>query len=207
VARVCQAMGMDVIAFTARPRLTAESRIDCGFIVHGTGDPNGTIPSAWYSGLDKKSLHNFLEQDVDLLVISLPLTNDTAQLLGEEEFTILGRKRNAFVSNVSRGGIIDHNALVAAVKKSPKDGGLRGAALDVTDPEPLPKESELWELPNVFITPHVSGRSLAYNQRVFQILDTNLTRLERNDRLINVIERDRRGAGFLNYPVMDYSKQ
>ena len=67
-------MGMDVLAYTASPKPTPESRKDHGFIVPGTGDPDGAIPSAWYSGLDKASLHNFLKQDLDMLMIGVPLT-------------------------------------------------------------------------------------------------------------------------------------
>jgi hypothetical protein len=74
VARVARAMGSDVIAYTASPRRTPESRRDDGFIVPGTGDPEGEFPSAWYSGLDKKSLHEFLKQKIDLLVLAVPLT-------------------------------------------------------------------------------------------------------------------------------------
>lgn len=74
VARVAKALGSDVIAYTASPRPTPESRRDDGFIVPGTGDPDGSIPSAWYSGLDKESLHEFLRQEIDLLVLSVPLT-------------------------------------------------------------------------------------------------------------------------------------
>lgn len=74
MARVANAMGSDVIAFTASPRPTPESKKDNGFIVPGTGDPDGSIPSAWFSGLDKDSLHEFLRQNIDLLVISVPLT-------------------------------------------------------------------------------------------------------------------------------------
>jgi phosphoglycerate dehydrogenase-like enzyme len=188
-ARIFQAMGMEIIVYTANPRPTPESKIDHGFIVPRTGDPDGTIPTAWYSGLDKQSLHHFLEQDIDILVVSLPLTKETTHFLSDEEFAILGRKRNAFICNVSRGGVLDQNALAAAVKKDRGEGGLRGVALDVTDPEPLPKDSELWDLPNVFITPHVSGRSTAYSERVLQILDENLGRLERGHPLINVIVR------------------
>ena len=74
VARVARAMGSDVIAYTASPRTTPESRRDNGFIVPGTGDPDGEFPSAWYSGLDKESLHEFLKQKIDLLVLAVPLT-------------------------------------------------------------------------------------------------------------------------------------
>lgn len=72
--RVAKAMGMDVVAYTASPRDTPESKKDGGFIVPGTGDPDGSIPSAWYSGLDKQNLHEFLSQDLDYIAISLPLT-------------------------------------------------------------------------------------------------------------------------------------
>lgn len=74
VAKVAKAMGMDVIAYTASPRKTPESKRDEGFIVPGTGDPDGSLPSAWYSGTAKEDLHNFLKQEIDLLVIGVPLT-------------------------------------------------------------------------------------------------------------------------------------
>lgn len=74
VARVAQALGMDVIAYTASPRTTPESKKDTGFIVPGTGDPEGAIPSQWFSGTSKEDLHEFLKQGIDLLVLSVPLT-------------------------------------------------------------------------------------------------------------------------------------
>jgi hypothetical protein len=67
-------MGMNVLAYTASPRKTPESRRDDGFIVPGTGDPEGEFPSAWYSGLEKENLHEFLKQKIDLLVVAVPLT-------------------------------------------------------------------------------------------------------------------------------------
>lgn len=74
VARLAQALGSTVIAYTASPRDTPESRRDNGFIVPGTGDPDGSIPEKWFSGLEKEKLHEFLRQQIDLLVISVPLT-------------------------------------------------------------------------------------------------------------------------------------
>ena len=199
VARVGKAMGMDVIAYTASPRTTPESKHDEGFIVPGTGDPDGSIPSAWYSGLDKKSLHNFLSQDIDHLLISVPLTKETTHFIAEEEFKILG-KHNAFISNISRGQIIKQSALVESLKKYADNdplkrgdggGGLRGAALDVTDPEPLPKDDPLWDAPNCIITPHISGLGSAYVDRAFQVLEVNLDRRERGKKMINVVDRKR----------------
>lgn len=74
VGRIAKAMGMDVLAFTARPRVTTEERKDTDFCIPETGDPNGTIPISWYSGLDKVSVHEFLSQGLDVLVLCLPLT-------------------------------------------------------------------------------------------------------------------------------------
>lgn len=74
MARVAKALGMDIIAYTASPRTTPESKHDNGFIVPGTGDPDGSIPSAWYSGTNKDAVHEFLKQEIDLLVVAVPLT-------------------------------------------------------------------------------------------------------------------------------------
>ncbi len=200
VARVGKAMGMDVIAYTASPRTTPESKHDKGFIVPSTGDSDGSIPSAWYSGLDRKSLHNFLSQDIDHLLISVPLTKATTHLISAEEFAILGKTRNAFISNISRGQIINQSDLITYLRKyadnDPLDGkdgggGLRGAALDVADPEPLPKDNPLWDAPNCIITPHISGLGEAYIDRAFQVLEVNLDRRGRGEKMINVVDRKR----------------
>lgn len=200
VARISKAMGMDVIAYTASPRTTPESKHDRGFILPGTGDPDGSIPSAWYSGLDKKSLHNFLSQDIDHLLVSVPLTEETRHFIAAEEMEILGKKRNAFISNISRGQIINQADLITYLRKyndnDPLDGkdgggGLRGAALDVTDPEPLPKDDPLWDAPNCIITPHISGLNTEYVDRAFQVLEVNLDKREKEEKLINVVDRKR----------------
>ena len=74
MGRVAKAMGMDIIAYTASPRKTPESKQDHGFIVPGTGDPDGSFPSKWYSGTSKEEIREFLKQEIDLLVIAVPLT-------------------------------------------------------------------------------------------------------------------------------------
>lgn len=189
VGRVAKAMGMDVVAYTASPKTTPESRRDHGFVVGGTGDVDGSIPSEWYSGLDKDSLRKFLEQDLDWLVISVPLTEQTRHFLGEEEFKVLshGGERPAYVTNIARGQIVDQEALIKALK----DGTLAGAALDVTDPEPLPSDSELWDLENVIITPHISSTAEGYVERTFKVLEQNLEHREKGEKLINVVKRER----------------
>ena len=188
-------MGMDVIAYTASPRTTPESKRDHGFIVPNTGDPDGAFPSAWYSGLDKESLHRFLAQDIDHLLVSVPLTEQTTHFLAAPEFEILG-KRKAFITNISRGQILNQTDLIKALEqgantKAGEEGGLRGAALDVADPEPLPKEDPLWDAPNCIITPHISGLGTAYVDRAFQVLEVNLDRRDEGKEMINVVQRKR----------------
>jgi len=186
VGRVAKAMGMSVYAYTASAKESKESRRDQGFVVPGTGDVEGAVPEKWFSGLEKEKLHEFLKQDLDWIVVCVPLTKETTHFLGKEEFEILGRK-NAMVTNISRGAILDQKALIEALK----DGTLRGAALDVTDPEPLPEDSELWGMESVIVTPHISGLGQAYTDRALQILEVNLERREKGEKLINVVNRKR----------------
>jgi phosphoglycerate dehydrogenase-like enzyme len=182
-------MGMDVIAYTATPKDTPEKRADHGFIIPGTGDPDGSLPSAWYSGTSKEDLHQFLAQDIDILLISVPLTKDTKHMLAQEEFRILNSPNRKtpppFIVNIARGAIVDQGALVQALN----DGQLRGAALDVADPEPLPSTDPLWDAPNVIITPHVSGFGDAYAERCFDLLAENLRRKREGEKLLNVVNR------------------
>lgn len=198
VARVGQSLGMSVHAFTASPRNTADSKRDTGYIIPGTGDPDGVFPEKWYSGTSTADLHEFLRSGLDVLVVTAPLTKYTRHLLAAAEFEILSvprprTGRGAFVVNISRGGIIDHEALLAALKRGLEEekGGLKGASLDVTDPEPLPKESELWGLENVVITPHISWLENAYMERVVGVFGFNLERLRTGGRLVNVVDKKR----------------
>jgi phosphoglycerate dehydrogenase-like enzyme len=189
VGRVANAMGMEVLAYTASKKDTKEKRRDPGFIVPGTGDEEGEIPIEWYSGLDKESLHHFLEQDLDWIVVAVPLTDDTKHFLSTGEFKKLSQdgKRPVFLTNIARGQIIDQPAMIEALK----DGTLDGAALDVTDPEPLPEKSELWDLPNVVLTPHISGSGVSYMNRAMQVLAVNVEKRTKGEKLINVVRRER----------------
>jgi phosphoglycerate dehydrogenase-like enzyme len=89
----------------------------------------------------------------DYVVIAAPQTPETQKLIGEEEIALL--KRGARFLNVSRGTLLDEAALIRALE----DGRLHGAALDVTETEPLPAESPLWKAPRLLITPHTSAMS------------------------------------------------
>jgi phosphoglycerate dehydrogenase-like enzyme len=89
--------------------------------------------------------------EADWVVITAPLTSETRGLFDAE--MLLRMRPDAWLVNVARGGIVDSDALVAALT----EGGIAGAALDVTDPEPLPEGHPLWSLDNVLITPHVAN--------------------------------------------------
>lgn len=187
-------MGMTVHAYTASPRLTPESRHDPHYIVPGTGDPDGSIPKSWHHGTDKASIRAFLSLGLDHLVVSLPLTPQTTHLLGPEEFALLAEhsthpSSKPYVTNISRGKVIDQPALIKALKS----GQLGGAALDVTDPEPLPETDPLWDAPNVQISPHVSGLGKEYFPRSLDILKVNMDRLAKGLPLVNVYGR---GKGY-----------
>lgn len=186
VARVAKAIGMEVYAYTNRPRPTPESRRDDSFVVPGLGDPEGVLPSKWFSGTKPEEVHEFLSADLDLLVLAVPLTPQTHGMIAAPQFEILKSKKT-YVTNIGRGPVINTGDLITALD----EGWIRGAALDVTDPEPLPKDHPLWDAKNIIITPHVSGNSTSYNQRLLSILDINLHRLSEGKEFMNRVSRKR----------------
>ncbi|HZC05786.1 MAG TPA: D-glycerate dehydrogenase [Ktedonobacterales bacterium] len=103
-------------------------------------------------GLEYASLDDLLAQS-DFVSLHTPLTSETARLLDAQRLAQM--KRGAILINTARGAIVDTDALVLALR----DGPLGGAALDVTDPEPLPAEHPLYSLPNALITPHMASAS------------------------------------------------
>ena len=178
---------MEIYAFTASERPTPESRAHRGFSLSGLGDPNGQLPSRWFHGTTKEAVNNFLSQDLDMLLISLPLTKLSKGLIGEEQFRILGKKK-AFVVNIARGPIVDQDALINALEHDV----IRGAALDVTDPEPLPADHPLWGAKNCVITPHVSWLSTHQLGRAKGILADNVERLLKGEALVNELSHKAR---------------
>lgn len=184
VARVCKALGMDVIAFTSTCRDTPESRRDRAFNLPGLGDPDGTLPDRWMHGKTKDDVNSFLAQDLDMLLISLPLTKASEKLISREQFEILSTKKT-FVVNIARGPIVDQEALIEALA----EGKIRGAALDVTDPEPLPGNHPLWKAKNCIITPHISWQSKSQRTRCLGILAANVEKFFKGEALINELKR------------------
>ncbi len=105
----------------------------------------------------------------DYVVVTSPLTKDTYQMFGTEQFKQM--KASAFFINIGRGEIVVEADLIQALT----EGMIAGAGLDVFEKEPLSNESPLWELENVIVTPHTSGSTEHYNQRVVEnILIPNL---------------------------------
>lgn len=112
---------------------------------------------------------NLLLPNCDYVVVTLPLTNETYQLFGAEQFKLM--KSKAFFINIGRGEVVVEADLVDALSK----GIIAGAGLDVFEKEPLSPESPLWDMENVIITPHTSGSTEHYNRRLVEnILIPNL---------------------------------
>lgn len=125
-----------------------------------------------------------LEEQValaDIVVLLLPASPATEGLF---DGAMLGRmKPGALLVNAGRGTLVDTDVLVDAVSA----GRLR-AALDVTDPEPLPAGHPLWQLPGVLLTPHLAGDSLAAERRVYRLIREQIERYVRGEPLVNVVD-------------------
>ncbi|MEV4197907.1 2-hydroxyacid dehydrogenase [Micromonospora globbae] len=116
----------------------------------------------------------------DVVIVATPLTPETEGLVGKD---FLARMADgALLVNVSRGRVVDTGALLAELS----DGRLH-AALDVTDPEPLPADHPLWSAPNVLISPHVGGLTAAMAPRVRRLLLDQIRRYEAGEQLANVV--------------------
>ncbi len=122
-------------------------------------------------------------RQTDVLAIATPITPETRGMIGETEIRLL--KPGAYLLVVSRGGIVNESTLVAALK----DGHLAGAGLDVTEIEPLPPESPLWDAPNLIITPHISGGSQLTTELMWSILFENVGHFLRGEPLRNVTDK------------------
>ncbi|MDM7956155.1 D-2-hydroxyacid dehydrogenase [Blastomonas sp.] len=121
--------------------------------------------------------------DYDWVVVATPATRETDALIGEAELAAM--KPEAILVNIARGECVDQDALIAALKAK----SIAGAFLDVTTPEPLPADHELWTLPNVQISMHLSGRA---QTRMFQrsaaLFADNLGRYVRGEALVNEVD-------------------
>ncbi|MBA2598925.1 MAG: D-2-hydroxyacid dehydrogenase [Chloroflexota bacterium] len=126
-----------------------------------------------------------LLQQSDVVVVAAPLTTGSYHLL--DAAALAHMKPNAYLIVVSRGGIVDEDALVDALQ----NGKLAGAGIDVTEIEPLSPESRLWDAPNLIITPHTAGDSSEKERRCIEILRENLVRFSQGETLLNVVDKQR----------------
>ena len=127
----------------------------------------------------------YLLAESDFVVLAVPSTPQTRQLIGEAELRSM--KSTAMLINIARGAVVDEEALVRALK----EGSIAGAGLDVFAQEPLPPESELWGLENVIMSPHISGGTEIYNQRAVGIFCENLRRYLAGEPLMNLADAER----------------
>jgi len=119
----------------------------------------------------------------DIVILCVPLNAHTQGMIAAPQLTRM--KRGAILINVARGPIVIERDLVAALES----GHLGGAGLDVTEIEPLPAESRLWDLPNVIITPHVGAQSVRRADNTTNLVCENLRRYLAGRPLINLVDK------------------
>jgi phosphoglycerate dehydrogenase-like enzyme len=162
LARVAQ--GFDVTVIGTRRTATAVGHED-GVEVHPASH-----------------LHEVLRR-ADIAVVCLPLTTETEGVI--DEAALRSMKSNAYLVNVGRGKVIEPTALVRALR----EGWIGGAGLDVYAETPLPQDSPLFDLPNIILTPHMSGMSQGYYERMTDLFSNNLRRYLAGEPLLNVIDK------------------
>jgi len=125
-----------------------------------------------------------LSKQADVVVNTLPMTPDTAGLFNKQFFDTV--KRGAYYISVGRGETTVSSDLIDALK----DGRLTAAGVDVTDPEPLPSDHELWTLPNIIITPHIAALTDQGRWRRWLVVRENLRRYINGDKILNVVNKE-----------------
>lgn len=153
LAKLAKAFDMKVVGIRRDPKAGANGADE----IHGMGDLVKLVPQA------------------DIVALTCALTPETTGLMSAAAFAAM--KPSSVFVNVARGKVADEAALI----KTMEGNRIWAAALDVTAEEPLPAESPLWTLPNVFITPHTAGETRAYEDNVIDILIENLDRLWRGE--------------------------
>ena len=165
IARLARSAGLRVVAVRRTAGAASESP-----------DADAVYPPA--------GLRTLLGES-DYVVLIVPLTPETAGLLGKAELALM--KPGAVLINIGRGQLVDEAALIESLRS----GHLGGAALDVFATEPLPNASPLWDLPNVLVTPHSMSTALDENEWLVDLFSGNLRRYLAGQPLRNVFDRAR----------------
>ena len=130
----------------------------------------------------RKNLHSLLRRS-DVVMLACPRTKETYHLIGAQELELM--KQDAYLINVTRGGIIDEEALCNALEQDQ----IAGAGLDVTETEPLPSDSALWDAPNIILTPHRAGASQHRPRKVYQFFLAQLERYLKGETVLNIVDK------------------
>jgi len=162
VARVAHCFGMEVIAF----------------------DQPGKEKPSFVSEIGGKEQLSSMLSAADFVVLCLPYTKDTHHFFSKEQF--LSMKPSGVLINIGRGSVIDEQALIEALQEKK----IGGAALDVQETEPLPKDSPLWDMENVVLTPHHSGWSEKYMDRAIERFCLNLHAFLEGKPLPNLVDKE-----------------
>lgn len=164
IARRAEAFGMRVMAIDPNEKL-----IKPGFVF----------------SLDRPAKLMELVPEADVVVLACPLTKETKGMFGASQFKAM--KKSAYFVNIARGGLVDQSALMDALKK----GGIAGAGLDVTDPEPLADNHPLWTMTNVVISPHIGGQSDGARDRQWRLFRENVRRFVAGEPLLCVVDKSK----------------
>ncbi len=160
-AEMATALGMRVLGVRRDPTVAAAGVAE----MYGPGALPQLLPQA------------------DIVVLTVPLTHETRNLIGEAELRLM--KSTVCIINIGRGGTIDEAALIEALQEE----RIAGAGLDVVAVEPLPQESPLWAMENVIITAHYAGATPIYDERAMPIFLENLRRYVAGEPLHNVVDK------------------
>ncbi len=175
IGRQCHALGMRVLAVKRDP----SRRADTGYLIAGTGDPDGVIPEriAAPSELDS------MLPEAEYVVLASASTAANRGLIGEAQLRLM--RGDAFLINIARGDLVDEAALARALRER----WIAGAALDVFAREPLGADSPLWALDNVILSPHVAGITPRYDDLMTDLLAENLRHYVAGEPLLNLVDR------------------
>jgi phosphoglycerate dehydrogenase-like enzyme len=146
-------------------------------------DPKDMERPAFVFSLDRPAKLTELLPQADVVVLACPLTPQTRGMMGPEQFQAM--KKSAYFINVARGGLVQTPALVEALRTK----RLAGAGMDVTDPEPLPDDHPLWQMPNVLISPHLGAQSPGGRERQWKLYRENVRRFVAGEPLLSVVDK------------------